>query len=286
MESGLNVHAAHRIVWLMSTPPIITDRPALLRNRARAIEPLLQTIARDEIQDRLGMVNRSFTTPVMITGFPDLWSKLVADAAIIPDEDVLDLSESSSDLIVHALSLHWANDPVGQLIQCRRALLPDGLFLAIAFGGQTLHELRSALATAESEVSGGLSPRVLPMADIREMGALLQRAGFALPVADCVTVKLTYKTARHLMQDLRAMGENNALHARRKVPTRRSVLLRAMEIYAAEHSAPDGRVSATFEMIVLTGWAPHASQQQPLRPGSAIARLSDALSVEEKPLSD
>jgi SAM-dependent methyltransferase len=184
------------------------------------------------------------------------------------------------------MALHWANDPVGQLVQCRRALRPDGLLLALFFGGQTLHELRSALASAEAEVTDGLSPRVLPMGEIRDLGALLQRAGLALPVADSFTQTVSYRDAFHLMRDLRAMGEGNALASRLRRPSRRAVLLRAAQIYAEAHAGPDGRIPATFEILCLTGWATHDSQQKPMRPGSAQARLADALNTAEMPLRD
>lgn len=262
------------------TPPALTDRAALLRNRARATEFFLQEEAADEAQERLTEVNRTFTAPVVVTGFPAVWP----DFPTVADDEVLALTEGAHDLVVHAMALHWANDPVGQLVQCRRALQPDGLFLGLLPGGQTLHELRAALAEAEAEVTGGLSPRVLPMGEIRDLGALLQRAGFALPVADSFTKTVLYRDAFHLMADLRAMGEANALAARLRQPTRRAVLLRAAGIYAERFGRPDGRIPATFEIICLTGWAPHDSQQKPLRPGSAAARLAEALNAAERPL--
>jgi len=215
-----------------------------------------------------------------VSGFPAVWP----DSPAVADDEVLALHEGAHDLVVHAMALHWANDPVGQLVQCRRALQPDGLFLGLLPGGQTLHELRAALAEAEAEVTGGLSPRVLPMGEIRDLGALLQRAGFALPVADSFTKTVLYRDALHLMADLRAMGEANALAARLRHPTRRAVLLRAAGIYAERFGRPDGRIPATFEIICLTGWAPHDSQQKPLRPGSAAARLAEALNAAERPL--
>lgn len=262
------------------TPPALTDRAALLRNRARATEFFLQEEAADEAQERLTEVNRTFTAPVVVSGFPAVWP----DFPTVADDEVLALSEGAHDLVVHAMALHWANDPVGQLVQCRRALQPDGLFLGLLPGGQTLHELRAALAEAEAEVTGGLSPRVLPMGEIRDLGALLQRAGFALPVADSFTKTVLYRDAFHLMADLRAMGEANALTARLRHPTRRAVLLRAAAIYAERFGRPDGRIPATFEIICLTGWTPHYSQQKPLRPGSAAARLAEALNAAERPL--
>ncbi len=262
------------------TPPLLTDRKALTLHRARATDPFLQKEVVAEIHERLSEVNRTFTDGVVVTGFPLLWP----DFQTVPDDEVLALVPGRQDLVIHALGLHWANDPVGQLVQCRRALRPDGWFVGMMFGGQTLHELRACLAEAEVEVTGGLSPRVLPMGEIRDLGGLLQRAGFALPVADSFVKTILYRDAWHLMRDLRAMGEGNALQGRLRRPTRRAVLTRTAEIYAQRFSGPDGRISATFEVICLTGWAPHDSQQKPLRPGSAAARLSDALHAAEAPL--
>jgi len=179
------------------------------------------------------------------------------------------------------MGLHWANDPVGQLVQCRRALRPDGLLIALMFGGQTLHQLRSALAQAESDVSGGLSPRVLPMGEIRDLGGLLQRAGFALPVADSYAKTLLYRDIWHLMRDLRAFGEGSSLSARPRHFTKRALFVRAQDHYAQSFGMSDGLLPATFEVVCLTGWAPHEAQQKPLRPGSAAARLADALQSAE-----
>lgn len=270
----------------MAHPPLLTDRRALLRNRVRASQTFLHDTARAEVEDRLAMVNRTFTAPVIVTGQPACWQGIHPAAQVIADDDVLAVTPASADLVIHAMALHWANDPVGQIIQCARALRPDGLFLAVALGGQTLHELRAALASAETAVTGGLSPRVLPMADIRDMGALLQRAGLALPVADAQRLTVTYATPLHLMRDLRAMGEGNALAARLRHPTRRSVLHSAMDLYVAQHALPDGRIPATYEIITLTGWAPDPSQPRPLRPGTAAKRLADALRVPESRLPD
>jgi len=261
----------------MQTPPLLTDRAALMRNRRRATALFLHHEAIVEVQERLIEVNRPFTAPAVVTGFPQVWQDVLPGAVLVRDDDTLTLQPGSHDLVVHALCLHWANDPVGQLVQCRRALRPDGLFIGLMFGGQTLHELRSCLAQAESEVTGGLSPRVLPMAEIRDLGGVLQRAGFALPVADGYTRTLRYRDAAHLMADLRAMGEANALSARLRHPTRRAVLARATELYQTLHTGPDGRVGATFDIIALTGWAPADTQPKPLRPGSASHRLADAL---------
>lgn len=246
----------------------------------------LQETARDEVQDRLQLVNRNFTSPAVVTGFADLWRDTMPGLKTVEDSEVLDLTPSAHDLVIHALSLHWADDPVGQLIQCRHALKPDGLFLCLTFGGQTLNELRACLASAESEVAGGLSPRVLPMGEIRDLGALLQRAGFALPVADTLPLTVSYKSALHLMRDLRAMGEGNALAARLRSASRQAVFLRAAQLYSERFGDDAGRIPASFEIITLTGWAPDASQPQPLRPGSAAQRLADALGTRETPLKD
>jgi len=260
----------------MSNPmPPLTDRPALDLHRSRASALFLQEEAACEIKERLTEVNRTFTNAAVVTAFPELWP----DFHCTPDTETLNLAEGAHDLVIHALALHWANDPVGQLVQCRRALRPDGLFLGLMFGGRTLHELRACLAEAETEVTGGLSPRVLPMGDIRDLGGLLPRAGFALPVADSFTKTVLYRDAFHLMRDLRAMGENNALHGRLRHPTRREVFLRAASLYHERFATEGGQIPATFEIVCLTGWAPHESQQKPLRPGSAVARLADALNA-------
>ncbi len=259
--------------------PQLTDRNALSLHRARASALFLQQEVVAEVQDRLSEVNKTFTDALVVTGFPQVWPEY----RTIEDAEILAVQSETLDLVVHALALHWANDPVGQLVQCRRALRPDGLFLGLMFGGQTLHELRACLAQAEAEISGGLSPRVLPMAEIRDLGGLLQRAGFALPVADGFAKTVLYRDAFHLMRDLRAMGEGNALHARLRRPTPRRVFERAAQIYQDTYATPKGLIPATFEIITLTGWAPHAAQQKPLRPGSAQARLEDALKAAVKP---
>ncbi len=241
----------------------------------------LQERAADQISERLAEVNRRFTRPAIVTPFPDIWAQCLPNATIVAEADTLDLAAGAHDLIVHALSLHWSNDPVGQLIQCQRALEPDGLFLGVLYGGRTLHELRAALAEAESQVLGGLSPRVAPMAELRDLGGLLQRAGFALPVADCDSVTVTYQTLTNLMHDLRAMGEGNAMRQRHKAPSQKRLFSAASDIYKANFINDIGLLSATFETIFLTGWAPAPTQQQPLRPGSATTRLADALGVAE-----
>ena len=259
---------------------ILTDRLALARHRAHADTFLFHAEAVTEVHERLTEVNRVFTAPVVVTAFAHLWP----DIPSVADNDVLDLAAGAQDLVIHAMALHWANDLVGQLIQCRRALRPDGMFLGLMFGGQTLHELRTCLAQAEAEVAGGLSPRVLPMGEIRDLGGLLQRAGFALPVADSFTKTVLYRDALHLMRDLRAMGEGNALAARLRKPTRRQVFARAAQIYSDTYALSNGDIPATFEIICLTGWAPHEDQQKPLRPGSAASRLADFLNSAEQPL--
>jgi SAM-dependent methyltransferase len=269
------------------TMPQLTDRQALARNRARAKDDalFLQEQAADEIKERLIEVNRTFTSIAIVTGFPDFWAARFPGARIISDDETLDLAPGAHDLVIHAMCLHWANDPVGQLVQARHGLQPDGLLLCTFLGGQTLHELRASLAEAEAKISGGLSPRIAPMGEIRDLGGLLQRAGFAMPVADSTPLTAAYVNAFHLMHDLRKMGENNALTGRIKHAARRDVLTEAACIYADNFRNDDGRVTATFEMITLTGWAPSADQPQPLRPGSATQRLADALGTVETSLN-
>ena len=269
----------------MSLPNLI-DRTAIQRNRARALPEalFLHQEAASDLEERLIEVNRRFKSPAIVTGFPDVWAARFPQATIVDDADVLTLEPQAHDLVVHAMCLHWANDPVGQMVQCRHALEPDGLFIALALGGQTLQELRRALAEAEIAVSGGLSPRIAPMGEIRDLGGLLQRAGFAMPVADSRIITASYANAFHLMHDLRKMGENNALQDRVKHMTARKVLTHASTIYAEHFRNAANRVDATFELITLTGWAPAADQPQPLRPGSAKTRLADALGTFEQPL--
>ena len=199
----------------------------------------------------------------------------------IADEEALPFADGSLDLVVSALALQFVNDLPGTLIQIRRALKPDGLLLAAMIGGDSLSELREAFAEAESEIEGGISPRVSPFADIRDLGGLLQRAGFALPVIDSDRLTVRYDTPLALMRDLRAMGATNILNERRRTPLKRATLRRMMEIYADRFADADGRLRATFEIVWLTGWAPHDSQQKPLKPGSAAQRLADALGAKE-----
>ena len=264
--------------------PALTDRAALTARRARArrggMADVLHRIAADEIEDRLAEVNRPFTSEAVVTGFPDLWRALRPGAAVIvADEETLALVPGAHDLVIHAMALHWSDDPVGQIVQCRRALRPDGLFIGVCMGGETLTELRAALTRAEAEVTGGLSPRVLPMGEIRDLGALLGRAGLALPVADLLRQRASYRDLPHLARDLRAMGETNAMAARLRLPTRRALIGQAAANYAADFPDRDdpSRIRATYDLVFLTGWAPSDDQQKPLRPGSAQMRLADAL---------
>jgi len=286
----------------MPQSPIVFDR-ALLRERmrralARGPETFLVDRIAADLAERLGAVLRQFEVAVDL-GTP---TEAVRDAlsdnaaigmlvgasalprrapAIVADEEALPLRDGALDLVVSALALQFVNDLPGALVQIRRALKPDGLFLAALLGGDTLGELRQAFAAAESEVEGGVSPRVAPFADVREMGALLQRAGFALPVTDVERLTVRYSSPFILMGELRRMGAANALAERRRTPLRRATLQRMAEIYAQRFADPDGKIRATFEVIWLSGWAPHESQQKPLRPGSAQARLADALGTRE-----
>jgi SAM-dependent methyltransferase len=252
----------------------------------------------DDLADRLAVVLRRFDL-VLDLGSPgdtvrkalrrldSVGTIIAADALpgakpfVVADEEALPFADGIFDLVVSALALHHVNDLPGTLVQIRRALKPDGLFIAALFGGETLTELRQAFAIAESDVEGGVSPHVAPFADLRDLGALLQRAGFALPVTDVDRVVVRYGSMFGLMQDLRRMGATNVLLARRSTPLRRATLLRAAEIYARDFADADGRVRATFEIVWLSGWVPHPSQQQPLKPGSAKARLADALGTHE-----
>ncbi len=271
---------------MTTAPQPLTDHAALHRNRRRALTAgtpalFLHALAIDEIQQRLQEVNRTFTKTAIVTGFPDIWQQAFPDAEIVADAETLHFNGSGYDLIIHGMALHWAHDPVGQMIQCRRQLVADGLFLGASFGGQTLTELRASLSQAEIELTGGLSPHVLPMGEIRDLGALLQRAGFALPVADSFIQTASYRSLIHLIHDLRAMGETNALTARQRRFAPRQLFTKAHALYTETYGLPDGRLPCSFELIFLTGWAPDDSQQQPLRPGSAKHRLADALRTDE-----
>jgi SAM-dependent methyltransferase len=206
--------------------------------------------------------------------------------ALAADEEFLPFAEASLDLVLSSLSLHWVNDLPGALLQARRALRPDGLFLAAMLGGETLKELRQAMLAAEAEVSGGASPRVSPFADVADAGALLQRAGFALPVVDSDRLTFSYADPFALMAELKGLGESNATAGRRRGLTGRRQLGRAAEIYLERFAGADGRVPATFQVLYLTAWAPAPTQQRPLRPGSAAERLADALGADERAAGD
>ena len=269
--------------------PILFDRALLCarQRRAQRLDAatfLLDRVAQ-ELAERLQAVLREFYDAADI-GSPgeairNALAGRVSQVAHIdlPEHETgpLPLTPGSLDLAVSALALQFVNDLPGVLAQVRRALKPDGLLLAAMIGGETLTELRQAFAAAEAECEGGMSPRVAPFADLRDVGALLQRAGFALPVTDVDRVVVRYDNAFALMQDLRRMGATNVLMERRRTPTRRATLLRMAQLYAERFSDPDGRIRATFDIVWLSGWAPHKSQQQPLQPGSAKASLADAV---------
>ncbi len=293
-------------------PPVVFDRHLLRVRQARAsaLGPptfLIDRVAED-FSDRLATVLRRFERAVDLGTPTDALRRVLAasdkvgtiiaanaavgdrgaaagmDAAsfaVAADEEALPFAEASLDLVVSALALQYVNDLPGTLIQIRRALRPDGLLLAALMGGDTLGELREAFAAAEAEIEDGISPRVAPFADLRDIGALLQRAGFALPVTDVDRLTVLYASPDALMHDLRRMGATNPLAARRRRPLKRATLARMSEIYRERFAAPDGRIRATFEIVWLSGWAPHESQQQPLKPGSARARLADALGASE-----
>jgi SAM-dependent methyltransferase len=255
------------------------DRSALALHRRRATATFLREAVACEVEERLEEVNRTFTAPAVVTPAPEVWYRRLPGARTVPDTDLLDLLEGAHDLVIHDLCLHWAEDPVGQLVQCARALRPDGLLVATLFGGTTLATLRTALAEAEAEITGGLSPRVSPMGEVRDLGNLLGRAGLALPVADTLPFDVSYSDALALMRDLRAMGEANALQGRLRRFTRRTVLFAAAARYPI---TDEGRAVAQFEVVTLTGWKPAESQPKPLRPGSAVRRLADALEEARK----
>lgn len=300
----------------MSNVPALFDHALLAARRSRALaQPdafadagFLRQSALLDLTERLDAVNRGFVHALDVDA-PD---RALADALSATgkvetvsvgtgfagadidrpqDETGRRLGDSPDDggrydLITSVLSLQFANDLPGVLIQLRRALKADGLFLGAVFGGDTLFELREVLLEAESEILGGAAPRVLPFGEVRDMGALLQRAGFALPVADIDTLVVRYGNPLRLLSDLRAMGATNILKSGASRPLRRDVLLRAMALYKERFSEADGKVPATFQIVSLSGWAPHESQQKPLQPGSAKTRLADALGVAEKPAGE
>ena len=284
--------------------PLIFDRPLLRRRRDRAMagvdDDFLLTRASEDLLERLGTVKRSFRhvldlgTPrptvaaVLAAALPDAEITRAAPSArtlgtgrwrsLVADEEQLPFAPESFDLIVSIQALHAVNDLPGTLVQVRRALKPDGLFLGCLFGGSTLTEMRDSFSAAEAELEGGTSPRVAPFSDLRALGSLLQRAGFALPVADIEPLTVRYAHLFKLFGDLRAMGGTNVLTLRHKAPLSRTLVARTAELYAERHSDPDGRLRATFELAWLSGWAPHESQQKPLKPGSARMPLASALS--------
>jgi SAM-dependent methyltransferase len=291
----------------MAQGPIIFDRKLLRARRRRAerlgVSDFLTERVADDIAERLSVVLRQFDRVVdlgtpgdavrralaatgrigtIIAASPCATPTPAGALAVIADEEALPFSDGTLDLVVSALALQFVNDLPGALVQIRRALRPDGLLLAALLGGDTLTELRQAFAQAEAEIEDGISPRVAPFTDLRDLGALLQRAGFALPVTDVDRVSVRYDSPLALMHDLRRMGATNVLMERRRKPLMRATVARMIEIYGERFADADGRVRATFEIVWLSGWAPHESQQQPLRPGSAQRRLADALGAQEQ----
>jgi len=286
----------------MTSAAMIFDRSLQRHRRRRAAFLDAATFLIDwvagELADRLATVLRRFDV-VLDLGTPGEAVRaallrlssigMVVSADVLPrgrpfvvaEEEALPFGDGAIDLVVSALALQFVNDLPGVLLQVRRALKSDGLFLAALFGGETLTELRQSFATAESEIEGGASPRVAPFADLRELGGLLQRAGFALPVTDVDRLTVRYGSVFDLLQDLRRMGATNSLIARRRRPLRRATLRRMAEVYALRFADPDGRIRATFDIVWLSGWAPHPGQQQPLKPGSAKTRLANALGTHE-----
>ncbi|HXZ01975.1 MAG TPA: methyltransferase domain-containing protein [Stellaceae bacterium] len=290
-------------------PLRVFDRRALRLHRSRAARgfgsaDFLVVEAAARLADRLADVARRFPLALdlgcrdgalarRLTGRGEVGTLIHADAAwgfarlapppaAVAEAEALPFKPATFDLVLSNLDLHWTNDLPGALLQLRQALKPDGLLLASLFGGETLAELRRALMEAELAEEGGISPRVSPFPDLRDLGRLLQRAGFALPVVDRDTIEVTYADALALMRDLRAMGESNAVTERRRGFTRRATLARAAALYRDLFALPDGRIPARFEIVTLTAWAPHANQPLPLRPGSARARLAAALGTIER----
>lgn len=287
----------------MDSPPLIFDRTLLAHRRNRAAGSFANARFLHEevgarLLERLDLLKRSFPLAVIpgaMDGYltPQLLGRNGIERVIqfelsealarqgqnivVADEEWLPLGPQSVDLIVSNLSLHWVNDLPGALAQARLALRPDGLFLASLLGGETLFELRRCLMEAEMEASGGISPRLSPLTDLRDMGGLLQRVGLALPVVDRDTLTVTYDDPVKLLYDLRAMGATNATLNRPRQPLRRAVLLDALRRYRTYYTVEDNRVQATFEVYYLAGWAPHDSQQKPLPRGSARQSLAEAL---------
>ena len=291
---------ANEGIPLLNAPHIIFDRDLLRARQRRAektgAEKFLLERAAEELFERLGTISRKFARAVLI-GMPDagaLKTRLLVSGQI-ETIDIIGIDDAAEtvggeiaqyDLAISLLSIHWLNDLPGVLAQSKRLLKPDGLLLAAMIGGDTLTELRDALASAESQIEGGISPRVSPFVEVRMLGGLLQRAGLALPVTDVDRVTVRYANALELMRDLRRMGATNALIERSRKPLKRATLFRAADIYRERYASEDGRIRATFEILWLSGWAPHESQQQPLRPGSAKTRLADALRAVEFPAGE
>jgi SAM-dependent methyltransferase len=269
------LHARAAVDMVERLEPILRDFPVAVELSARD-GAFARALAGSPLRDRVGLLVEADLSPAMLAGR--------GGVRLVLDEERLPFAAGSLDLIVSTLGLHWTNDVVGTLIQIRLALKPDGLFVGAFLGGSTLTELRQSLLAAEDELTGGAGQRVSPFADPNDAAGLLQRAGFALPVADVDRVRVRYAHPLKLMADLRRMGETSVLADRHPRALTRAVLGRACEIYAERFAEPDGRVAASFEIITLTGWAPHASQQRPLKPGSAKMRLADALGVVETPL--
>jgi NADH dehydrogenase [ubiquinone] 1 alpha subcomplex assembly factor 5 len=300
----------------MPQKPEIFDRN-LLHERRRRLVPRLDAMAlpdfllvhaADDVADRLALIKRQFSRALCIGSYHgvmadrlraggiaqvvetdavdavlNLGGRVGLDGLIMADEEALPFEAATFDLALAVLSLQYVNDLPGVLAGIQRLLKPDGLFIGVVLGGATLTELRQAMLAAEAEVTGGASPRVIPMVDVRDAGGLLQRANFALPVTDAETLTVTYASALELMRELKLMGASNVLHERSRVPVTRGLLLRTTEIYAERFPAADGdgRIAATFELVTLTGWSPDPSQQQPLKPGTAQMSLAEALKPRE-----
>jgi SAM-dependent methyltransferase len=254
---------------------IMRDFPLAVELSARR-GAFAEALAQSEAAARVGLLIEADLSGAMLAGRPG--------ARVVADEERLPFAAESLDLVVSTLGLHWTNDVVGALIQARMALKPDGLFIGAFLGGSTLTELRQSLVAAEAEILGGAGNRVSPFADVSDAAGLLQRAGFALPVADVDRVRVTYDHPIKLFYDLRRMGETSVLVERHPRKLTRALMSRAFELYVERFGDADGRVGATFEIVTLTGWAPHESQQKPLQPGSAKMRLADALGTVEHKL--
>lgn len=279
----------------MSSVPHIFDHKARALRTARAARTaspsFLVLEAAAGVAERAGAANRIFRNALDV-GSADTAFALTKPLAqnwtraTFPASEIMDVPSQTFDLAVSVLALHAVNDLPGLLIQIRRALQPDGLFVGALFSGDTLKELRESLAAGEEEISGGASPRVAPLADVRDLGGLLQRAGFNLPVADTERTVVRYRRFETLVSDLRAAGETNVLASRVRKPLRRDVVAASLAQYTANHAEEDGRLRATFDIAYLTGWTPHGSQQKPLAPGSAKTRLADALGTTEEKAGD